>query len=134
METAGEIDHIGFVKNYAFLQKNRQNELKMMEKAIGEIEDHGEKEIMKKQIQSMRDQYKTNEMKINDVKDRLQWHKEEKERIAMGKKPYWIGKKEMKELQHQKKFEELKESGKLDNYLKKRRKKLISKDRKESLL
>ena len=130
----GDYDKIEFIKNYSFLQNNRKFEIKNMEKDLGDLNNKNSKEELKKKLQSLRDQYKTNEIKINDTLERLKWHKEEKERISQGKKPFWVNKKEMKEITYKKKFEDLKNSGKLNNYLKKRRKKLISKDKKESLM
>ena len=76
---------------------------------------------------------KTFDGKLKDVEERLKWHREERQRIQDGKKPFWLGRKAMKEKQHQMKFKELKESGKLNKYLIKKGKKQAARDRKNGV-
>lgn len=128
-EDCGEIDKISYVRNYAFLQQNREADIQRLAKNK-DVHDPN----VQKQLQSLKDQHKTFQEKISEANDSIQWHNEERERIKMGKKPFWITKKEMKEMQNQKKFAELKESGKLNKYLQKRRKKISSKDKKSGFM
>ena len=129
-EECGEIDKVGFIKNYAFLQENRQAEIKMIQKQMRDNPELADDPEYKKRLQSLRDQIKTNAQKISDVNDSIQWHREERQRIAEGKRPYWQGKSDMKLMRQKKKFEELSKSGKLDSYINKRKKKMLSKDKK----
>lgn len=129
----GEIDKIGFVKNYAFIQTHREAEIAQLEKELEDDPSLAFDENFKKRLQSLKDQYKTFDSKITDVEARLKWHHEERERIAEGKRPFWVGKSEMKKIEQKRKFDELKETGKLNSYLKKRNKKLIAKDRKNGI-
>lgn len=128
-DECGKIDHIQFVKNYSFLQENRQSEIERIKKRLSKSSNSEEIQMLKKKKQSLEDQYKVFDAKQKDVEDRFQWHAEEKKRIMEGKKPFWLNKSSMKQREEQRKFKELKESGKLNKYLIKRRKKLAQKDK-----
>ena len=132
-EQCGEIDKVGFIKNYSFLQKNREREIKEITKAMENPENSVDLSALKRQKQSLIDQHKTYESKIKDVEERIKWHREEKQRILEGKKPFWLDKKAMREMEEQRKFNQLKESGKLQKYLAKKRKKQAAKDKKFGL-
>ena len=125
-EDCGEIDRIGFIKNYAFLQSNLEAEIKHLQKNFRPGQE--------KQLQSLKDKYKTRAEQIKDVEARIQWHKEERERVVDGKRPYFISKSDMIKKQKERKFKELKEAGKLQKYQKKRNKKLLAKDRKDGFI
>lgn len=128
-DQCGEVDQIQFVKNYSFLQKNRETEIEQVKDQLRKTRNPEQIQKLKKKKQSLEDQFKTFESKQKDVEERFQWHNEERKRILEGKKPYWLSKSSMKEKQEQKKFQELKDSGRLNKYLIKRRKKLARKER-----
>ena len=132
-EECGEIDKVGFIKNYAFLQENRQAEIKAIQKQMKDNPELADNPEYKRKLQSLRDQMKTNAQKISDVNDSLQWHKEERARIAEGKKPYWQGKSDLKLLKQKKKYDELTKTGRLESYINKRRKKMLAKDKKAGI-
>ena len=71
---------------------------------------------------------------IKDVEERIQWQREERERVMEGKRPYFVSKAEMVKKMKERKFKELKEAGKLQKYQKKRSKKLLAKDKKAGLI
>ena len=125
-EECGEIDRIGFIKNYAFLQVNREAEIKNLQKHFHPSQ--------KKKLQSLQDKYKTMADQIKDVEERIQWQREERERVMEGKRPYFVSKAEMVKKMKERKFKELKEAGKLQKYQKKRSKKLLAKDKKAGLI
>lgn len=56
--------------------------------------------------------------------------KKEKEAVKEGKRPYFLKKRELREIEMKRKFRELKEKGGLKKYIEKRRKRITSKDRK----
>ncbi|EAX83239.1 hypothetical protein TVAG_330960 [Trichomonas vaginalis G3] len=133
-EECGEIDKVGFVKNYAFLQKNREQEISQMQKELEDDPTLADDPEFKKRLQSLKDQHKTMASKIDDVNASIQWHREERQRIAEGKRPFWMGKQDMKLMQQKKKFDELQSTGRLNAYLKKRNKKLLAKDKKSGII
>lgn len=121
----GEYDPIEFERNYAFLQRNRKHEIDQIA-----AEDGDEfSEERKRRLQSLRDQYKTHEQKLKTIQESMEWHREEKARIAEGKRPFWLNKKAMEDMKQRKQFEELKQNGGLQKYLQKRRKKQAEKDK-----
>lgn len=130
----GEIDKVGFVKNYAFLQKNREAEIAQLQQELEDDPNLASDPDFQKRLQSLRDQHKTMASKIDDVNASIQWHREERQRIAEGKRPYWMDKKDMKLMQQKKKFDELQSTGRLAAYMKKRNKKLLAKDKKAGIL
>ncbi|KAK8893757.1 rRNA biogenesis protein rrp36 [Tritrichomonas musculus] len=125
----GEIDQISFVRNYAFLQDNRKSEIQQINQKLKRSRNPEEAQALKRKKQSLEDQFKTFDAKQKDAEDRFQWHIEEKQRILEGKKPFWLDKSSMREREEQRKFKQLKESGKLNKYFIKKRKKMAQKDK-----
>jgi ribosomal RNA-processing protein 36 len=130
-EECGEVDHFGIVKNYAFLQAHREAELAAIAQELKAHSPNVDHKALKRKQQSLQDQHKTFSEKLRDVEERITWHREERERILEGKKPFWLDRQSMKERDKTKKFEALQQSGKLQRYLRRRGKKLAAKDRKE---
>jgi len=58
------------------------------------------------------------------------WKNEEIERVKQGKRPYYLKKSALKELELKGKFKKLEKRGHLEKYLKKKRKKTAGKDHK----
>jgi ribosomal RNA-processing protein 36 len=129
-EECGEIDHVGLVKNYAFLQDYRQAEISSLNQQMRDA-DPAAREKLKNQKRSLQDQCRTFDNKLKTVEESITWHREERQRVLDGKKPFWLDKRGMKEAKQRKKYEELAETGKLDRYLNRRGKKLAAKDKKE---
>jgi ribosomal RNA-processing protein 36 len=130
-EECGEIDHIGIVKNYALVQQHREAELAAINRTLESDAPDIDPQVLKRQKQSLEDQHKTFGEKLRDVEDRIRWHREEKERIREGKKPFWLDRRSMQERDRKRKFQELQASGKMERYLRRRGKKLAAKDRKQ---
>ncbi|OHS95496.1 ribosomal RNA processing protein 36 [Tritrichomonas foetus] len=128
-DECGKIDQIQFVKNYSFVQENREKEIQQIMKMIKKPNNSEDIEMLKKKKQSLEDQSKIFKAKQKDVEERFNWHNEERQRVLEGKKPFWLSKTSMKEKEEQRKFQELKETGRLNKYLTKRRKKLAQKDK-----
>jgi ribosomal RNA-processing protein 36 len=132
-DECGEIDHIGIVKNYAFIQKHREVELAAINQELHSDSPTIDRDALKRQKQSLKDQYKTFGDKLRDVEDRIAWHREERARILEGKKPFWLDRRAMRNRDQQRKFQDLKDTGKLQSYYRRRGKKLAQKDKKNGL-
>jgi ribosomal RNA-processing protein 36 len=130
-EECGEVDQVGFVKNYAFLQRHREIELKSIKRALKSDDPTQDRSALKREKQSLEDQHKTFGAKLRDVEDRMNWHREEKARVLEGKKPFWLDRRSMRERDRKRKFQDLQKSGKLQRYFQRRGKKLAAKDKKE---
>uniref|UniRef100_A0AAQ4RKI3 rRNA biogenesis protein RRP36 n=1 Tax=Gasterosteus aculeatus aculeatus TaxID=481459 RepID=A0AAQ4RKI3_GASAC len=61
----------------------------------------------------------------------LQFKREQRERANQGERPYFLKNSDKKKLQLAEKFQELKKSGKLENFLSKKRKRNAGKDRRK---
>lgn len=126
----GNLDVDGFKKRYNFIYENTLP---------------AEKEDLKKQMKKTKDPEA-----INELKDRMGWINKElksastkrtekdilaehkkKERAAAkkGKQPYYLKKSEIRQQNLAEKYKELKESGKLEAFIEKKRRRNAAKDR-----
>ncbi|PWA30651.1 hypothetical protein CCH79_00009217 [Gambusia affinis] len=129
---SGEYKPEIFEKTYKFI-----NDLK-----------HREKEVIKKQLKQTKTNRKKKEkleflLKRLDNQERarliqeqqrereLQFKKQQRERASQGEQPFFLKKSEKKKLQLAEKYQELKKSGKLENFLSKKRKRNAGKDRRK---
>ncbi|XP_037821993.1 ribosomal RNA processing protein 36 homolog [Lucilia sericata] len=129
-ERAGEYDVKKFKENYQFVSEIREKEVHHLKRQLKRIEDNEEKEDIKKTMQRL----------INKNVEDKKWHKKQQllkeeqneiqKAIAEGKQPHYLTKKERRAKELVSQFEELKQKGKLNKHLEKRRKKNVAKDRK----
>ncbi|XP_023305335.2 ribosomal RNA processing protein 36 homolog [Lucilia cuprina] len=129
-ERAGEYDVKKFKENYQFVSEIREKEVHHLKRQLKRIEDNEEKEDIKKTMQRL----------INKNVEDKKWHKKQQllkeeqneiqKAIAEGKQPHYMTKKERRAKELVSQFEELKQKGKLNKHLEKRRKKNVAKDRK----
>ena len=130
----GEIDRIQLAKDYSFLQQRRKNEIKHYETELKDNPDlYNDKNFMKR-LQSINDQYKTNQEKIDEANRSIQWHMEQRKAIKEGAKIKYKSKKEVQMEKQKLRFEQLKKEGRLEKAMRKRQKKLLAKDKKEGLI
>ncbi|KAH6782338.1 rRNA biogenesis RRP36-like protein [Perilla frutescens var. hirtella] len=125
----GNLDVEGFKKRYNFIYENTFP---------------AEKEELKKQMKKSKDPEAINELKgrISQIdkelksaatkrteKDILAEHKKkEREAAKKGKQPYYLKKSEIRTQKLAEKYKELKESGKLESFIEKKRRKNAAKD------
>jgi len=112
------------VRNYNFLDDIRKTELNELERALRREKDSEKRQKIKLTINRIKNKMveTQNKMKKNEVVDSL------KQSVAKGKKFKNIRKSDLKKSLIVNKFKELKESGKLNKYLERKRKKLIQRD------
>ncbi|KAH8293701.1 hypothetical protein KR054_003290, partial [Drosophila jambulina] len=129
-EKSGTYNAETFKKNYQFVTQIRDREVGQLKKQLDEVEDDQEKHKIKHTMQRL----------INkNVEDR-KWQQKQKqlkkERDNIQKKhnkgelPHYLTKKERRAKELVAQFEQLKNTGKLNKHLEKRRKKNAAKDRK----
>lgn len=115
-----------FEASYSFLEENRDQELKELEKAL-EGNEYSEKAdtlhklfLKKKQeIQRIKDQKR-------EDKVRREMMKKEREQVKEGKKPFFFKKGLIKQMAREEKVSELKAAGEYEEYSRKKRKREIS--------
>uniref|UniRef100_H3CGL7 rRNA biogenesis protein RRP36 n=1 Tax=Tetraodon nigroviridis TaxID=99883 RepID=H3CGL7_TETNG len=125
-----------------------QYKREIFEKTYKFIEDikHREKEMVQKQVPGPRGRtaqpvcvcvcLQENQERAKKSRDQqrereLQFRKQQRERAEQGARPFFLKKSEKKKLQLAEKFQQLKKSGKLENFLSKKRKRNATKDRRK---
>lgn len=119
---AGSNDVRHFVRNYAFLDDVRKEEISELQKALNKEKDPEKRKKIKMTVSRIRNKV----VERNNKKARLELVSELKQ--AKGGKYRNVKKSEIKEELMARKFNELKETGKLTKYLERKRKKLIKRD------
>lgn len=125
----GSVDKEGFRKRYNFLfDEDFPAEKERLQKMIKKSKDPDAIGEMKSRVTWIDKQLKSHPPK-NVESEILREHiKKEREAAKAGKRPYYLKKSELRERKLMNKYNELKEAGKLDAFMEKRRKKNASKD------
>ncbi|OAY79318.1 ribosomal RNA processing protein 36 homolog isoform X1 [Ananas comosus] len=125
----GTLDNEGFRKRYDFLfEVELPAEKQKLQKLIKKSKDPNVVEELKNHISWIDKQLKSVPRKNVESEILSEHIKKEREAAKHGKRPYYLKKSEIRERKLIKKYNELKEGGKLDAYIEKRRKKNASKD------
>ncbi|KAL6845986.1 hypothetical protein ACP4OV_023434 [Aristida adscensionis] len=125
----GPVDKEGFRKRYNFLFEDElPAEKEKYQKMIKKSKDPNAIEEMKNHVAWIDKQLKSHPPK-NVESEILREHiKKEREAAKAGKRPYYLKKSELRQRKLMNKYNELKEAGKLDAYMERRRRKNASKD------
>ncbi|XP_071962055.1 ribosomal RNA processing protein 36 homolog [Antedon mediterranea] len=129
-DLSGEFKEEAFNQNYSFLKDIRKNEQEQVQKEIKKAQDTEKQAQLKNLLQKMKQKEKSEENKQRQKEMEKQRRAAERELIKQGKKPFYLKKSEKRKAELTEKYKMLKESGKLDTYIAKRRKKNASKQRK----
>lgn len=130
----GDVDKIQVAKDYSFLQQRRKNEIKHYEKELKANPDLYNDTNFMKRFQSINDQYKTNQEKIDEANRSIQWHKEQRQAIKDGAKIKYKSRKEVFMEKQKLRFDQLKKEGRLEKAMRRRQKKLLAKDKKNGII
>lgn len=126
-------DHCGDLReehverNYSFvngLREKRKSELEQTLKKDNTNEDAA------RELRGMEEENNRKKVVLRRRQILQKVRQEEKEAVKRGKKPYFLKEKDLRKLEVEAKFKELKQSGGVNKYIEKRRRKLASKDRK----
>lgn len=151
----GTFDEKSFKKNYGFLSKVKENDLKKLKSQLRKTDDPEEVEKIKYLIQRLENQLREENTRKAKEQEKLEEKRENSERVKNGEKPQFKKKclysivillsqsncitdfllfrnftAEKKILQLVKRYEELKNTGKLKKHIQKLRKKNVKRDRK----
>eukprot|EP01135_Chromosphaera_perkinsii_P009564 Nk52_evm14s1810 gene=Nk52_evmTU14s1810 len=127
-DLSGSFNQDLFEKSYAFMEDMKKKENEELKKAIREEKDEERRNKLKAALDSKKNLERLKEKLKEKQKMKSQLRKLEMEKVAKGKRPYFLKKNDEKKLEHIKRFNELESKGKLDDFLTKRRKKNAQKD------
>ena len=127
--TAGDFKDDAFKRRYAFVFDEKLPEEKAeLKELIKKSKSEHTKARLKSQLSRVVQQMKSEEIRRRRLSLDEKEHEKRRNAIAAGKKPYYLKKSERRKQELIAKFEELKSTGKLEQYMEKRRKKNASKD------
>ena len=117
-------------RNYAFLDGYRDAEIAELKAGLRKEKDAGKRETLRRALTSMESRRKTQQLKDQRQEVVRQHRREERAKVAEGKKPFFLKKGEIKERALKERFKGMK-SKQVDKVIERRRKKLTAKERKE---
>lgn len=126
-EHCGDLREDHVERNYAFvsgLREKRKNELERTVK-----KDNSNEEAAY-ELRRMEEENNRRKVIVRRRELLQKVRHEEKEAVKRGKKPYFLKEKDIRKLELEAKFKELKQIGGVKKYIEKRRRRLASKDRK----
>ncbi|XP_068665371.1 uncharacterized protein [Aristolochia californica] len=125
----GTLDNDGFRKRYSFLfEAQLPTEREKLKKKIKKTNDPKGITELKSHISWIDKQLKSGPTMNTDAKILAEHKKKEQEAAKLGKRPYYLKKSELRERKLIEKYNDLKEAGKLEAYIERRRRKNASKD------
>ncbi|KAJ1667038.1 rRNA biogenesis protein rrp36 [Coemansia sp. RSA 1813] len=127
---SGNFNEDLYEKTYAFLDDQQKNEMELLEKQAVKLKKSDPDEARKVQmvLGSMKSRIAAKSQKKKQQELKRKHRNMELDAAQQGKKPYFLKKRELKELEVAEKFSKLKDSSRLDGYLEKRRKRNATKD------
>lgn len=127
----GTFDEDIFKSSYAFLNEIRRKEKKMLKQKLKKEEDTETKKKLQFVVQRLENQEREEKIRKKKEEKKIEEHKKNIDMIKAGLKPRYQTKAERKLLNLVEQYEELKESGKLQKHIKKKRKKEAQVDKKK---
>eukprot|EP00164_Ancoracysta_twista_P007121 GFYU01010056.1.p1 GENE.GFYU01010056.1~~GFYU01010056.1.p1 ORF type:complete len:180 (+),score=63.85 GFYU01010056.1:89-628(+) len=126
-DLCGEYNENSFRDAFKFVENYQSSELVDLKKQLKKAKGVDAKAEIQAKITQL--EQKVGKRKKEDHKKKLKanWRKEELKRVKEGKKPYFLKKSDEKKLEMIEKYKKLKDTGGLDKYIEKRRKRLSSK-------
>lgn len=126
---SGRFNSDMFKKSYSFLEQLKTTEMEMLQNEIKSVQDVKERGKLERALEIMVQRQKAEQRKAKQQEIAREWRKGEIERVKHGKNPYFLKKSKIKEIELKQKYDELQSSGRLNTFLKKKRKKTASKNR-----
>ncbi|KAJ1943114.1 rRNA biogenesis protein rrp36 [Linderina pennispora] len=127
---SGNFNEDLFEKSYAFLDAQRNEELESLKQQVRKLRNSNpsEAERIQKLVNSMQSREASKKQRKHMQELKRTHRKKEMEAAKQGKMPYFLKKRDLKNLEVAEKFSKLKDSAKLDRFLEKRRKRNATKE------
>ncbi|XP_073700569.1 ribosomal RNA processing protein 36 homolog [Garra rufa] len=130
-DLSGEYKPEVFFKTYKFINDIKEREKTIVEKNFKKAKTQTKKEEMKGLLKRMENQQKARQRQEQEREKELHFKRKQRELVGQGHKPFYLKKSDMKKMELAEKYSELKKSGKLENFLSKKRKRNATKDRRK---
>ncbi|ULT87276.1 hypothetical protein L3Y34_006810 [Caenorhabditis briggsae] len=130
---AGDFKEVCFENNYQFLDEIRTGEMQDLRNEYSTARAEGDEHKaarLKNTLQKMETREKTRAEKRRQAETRKELHDDNIERMLRGEAPIFRTKAQVRRIDAEKKYEELKKGNKLDKYLQKKAKKESAKQKK----
>ena len=129
-EISGTLDADKFLHSYSFLDKRQEEEVAKMTKTLKKVKNLERQQNLNNELQHTKQEMieRRRDMKLREKMRNLK--EAEKEKIKLGKNPFFLKRSAVKEVALEQRYEELKSSGKLNSFLAKKRQKNSNKDHK----
>lgn len=118
-----------FDKRYTFLNDIREREKKILRKKLKKSKSTENRTQIKYLLNRMSNQEREKARKQEERDVFMSWKQEEKAKVMKGKRPFFLKASERKKMIAEHRHKKLEESGKLEKVLEKRKKRLVSKQR-----
>ncbi|KAF1394422.1 hypothetical protein PFLUV_G00000110 [Perca fluviatilis] len=131
-DLSGEYKPEIFESTYKFINEIRGREKEIVQKQLKRTKkDNKKKEKLQFLLKRMENQERARQSREQQRERELHFKRLQRERANQGARPFFLKNSEKKKLQLAEKYRELKKSGKLDNFLSKKRKRNAGKDRRK---
>ncbi|XP_010788737.1 ribosomal RNA processing protein 36 homolog [Notothenia coriiceps] len=132
-DLSGEYKPEIFVETYKFINDIKQREKEIVKKQLKRMKPTNvqKKEKLQFLLKRMENQERARKSQEEQRERELQFKRQQRERASQGDRPFFLKNSEKKKLQLAEKYQELKKTGKLDNFLSKKRKRNAGKDRRK---
>ncbi|KAM3623120.1 uncharacterized protein V6R79_007261 [Siganus canaliculatus] len=130
-DLSGEYKPEIFEKTYKFISDIRHREKEVVKKQLKKAKTTQRKEKLQFLLKRMDNQERARLSREQQRERELQFKRQQRERANQGAQPFFLKKSEKKKLELAEKYQELKKSGKLENFLSKKRKRNAMKDRRK---
>ncbi|KAL7867428.1 hypothetical protein AOLI_G00152420 [Acnodon oligacanthus] len=120
-----------FKQTYKFIDDIRQREAQMVMKKLRKVKSDAKREKLKLLLKRMENQERAQKKQEQQREKDLQFKRKQRELVGQGHRPFYLKKSDKKKLELGEKYKELKKSGKLENFLSKKRKRNAVKDRRK---
>ncbi|MCI4383784.1 hypothetical protein PGIGA_G00030730 [Pangasianodon gigas] len=130
-DLSGEFKPEVFSQTYKFINDIRQREAEMVKKKLKKVKSDAKKEELKSLLKRMENQKRNHQRQEQQREKELCYKRKQRALVGDGHRPFYLKKSDKKKLQLAEKYYELKKSGKLENFLSKKRKRNAVKDRRK---
>ncbi|XP_072319616.1 ribosomal RNA processing protein 36 homolog [Eucyclogobius newberryi] len=128
---SGEYKADIFEKTYGFINNIKHQEKEVIKKKLKKTKSEKKKEELQFLVKRMENQERATLSREQQRNRELEFKRQQRQRANQGQAPLFLNNSERKKLQLLEKYQDLKRSGKLENFLSKKRKRNATKDRKK---